>query len=131
MSHTHVLFQCRYCDRTISQCCPGELESYMVRPETCEICEKKLRMMLKQIPDKAVEEPEPRPSCCLMRRKVVVAPVQVLPEAACGVPDSEMADYLRHGESSPTGKPILEVKFCPWCGAPRDQNGETRITEAA
>ena len=74
-------------------------------------------------------EAEPPRSCCAIRRKVLVGILKVLPEDACGVPDSELADVMRFDLQTPSGKPVLAFKFCPWCGARRDPNGEARITD--
>ena len=133
MSHTHTIVQCRYCDATIAQCCPGQLDSYQVRPETCDTCEQKLRLVLGQIPDDAVgkKKPEPKKSCCEARRKVVVAVAKILPVEVCGIHDAVLADFLDHEENSPGGKPILRFRFCPWCGQERGPNRETRVVETA
>ncbi|MGE0712766.1 MAG: hypothetical protein AB7N76_11285 [Planctomycetota bacterium] len=73
------------------------------------------------------DEPAPPVTCCLLRRKILVGILQVLNEEQCGVGDSELADVLRFDLSSPDGKPVIAFRFCPWCGAPRDPGGETRI----
>ncbi len=69
------------------------------------------------------------PSCCAMRRKVIVGILAVLPEAQCGVPDAELADYLRFDLDAPTGKPVLAFRFCPWCGERRGPGTEHRIVD--
>ena len=131
MAHSHIVFQCRYCDGIISRCCPEDLSSYQVRRETCEICEKRLKMILQQIPNEAAEEPKPKASCCEARKKIIVKIAQILPEEVCGVGDSSLADFLNHDTNSPGGLPILMFQFCPWCGRARDPNGQTRVTEEA
>jgi len=70
-----------------------------------------------------------RETCCVYRRKIMVSIAAVLPEAACGVSDSHLADLLRFDLDSPTGHPVLAFRFCPWCGKARDLDGETRITD--
>lgn len=69
------------------------------------------------------------PTCCPMRRKVVVGILAVLPETQCGVGDSELADFLRFDLETPGGKPVLAFRFCPWCGAARAPDAETRIVD--
>lgn len=69
------------------------------------------------------------PTCCLLRRKILVAIEAVLDEEACGVPDTELADVLRFDLGEPTGKPVIGFLYCPWCGKPRQLDGETRITD--
>lgn len=75
------------------------------------------------------EEPDDSPTCCQYRRKVLVGILKVLTEQECGVPDAEMADLLRFDLASPTGKPVLAFRYCPWCGRARDPGGETRIVD--
>ena len=70
-------------------------------------------------------------TCCPLRRKVLVGILKVLSEEECGVPESELADVMRFDLESPSGKPVLAFRFCPWCGAPRDPGGETRIVDIA
>lgn len=67
-------------------------------------------------------------TCCLVRRKIVVGIIAVLPEDLCGVPDTELADVLRFDIESPCGKPVLSFLYCPWCGKPRRPGDEYRIT---
>jgi hypothetical protein len=64
-----------------------------------------------------------------MRRKVVVGILGVLPEEQSGVPDSELADYMRFDLQTPDGKPVLAFRFCPWCGAARTPDAEVRIVD--
>ena len=64
-----------------------------------------------------------------MRRKVVVGILGVLPEAQSGVPDSELADFMRFDLQTPDGKPVLAFRFCPWCGAARTPDAEVRIVD--
>jgi hypothetical protein len=73
--------------------------------------------------------PPTPPSCCLMRRKVVVGILAVLAEAQCGVADAELADFLRFDLEAPGGKPVLAFRFCPWCGTARAPDAETRIVD--
>jgi hypothetical protein len=121
------MLQCTYCQKVAAQCCGGDAAQYQIQYITCDLCVRKLRALIGKIPDEAVAEK--KSTCCLMRRKVVVVPAKVLPEEACGVPDSELVDYLIHTHDSPGGKPILAIKFCPWCGTERDPGGETRVSE--
>jgi len=71
----------------------------------------------------------PAQSCCGMRRKVVVGILGILDEEQCGVGDSEMADFMRFDLATPSGKPILAFRYCPWCGAERRHDDEMRIVE--
>jgi len=93
--------------------------------------------MSDQPPPESDGEPEPESddeqpvTCCLLRRKILVGILRVLSEDECGVPDSELADVLRFDLASADGKPVLGFMFCPWCGQPRDQQGETRIVSLA
>jgi hypothetical protein len=79
------------------------------------------------------DEPDPTPTpartCCPMRRKVLVGVISVLPEAQCGVGDAELADFLRFDLQTPSGKPVIAFRFCPWCGQPRGPEDEVRIVE--
>lgn len=73
---------------------------------------------------------EPQPvTCCPIRRKVVVGILSVLPEEACGVPDSELADVIRFDLASPAGRPVIAFRYCPWCGKPRGAEDELRIVD--
>lgn len=74
------------------------------------------------------KEPPPQ-TCCPIRRKVVVGILSVLPEEACGVPDSELADVIRFDLASPAGRPVIAFRFCPWCGKPRGAEDELRIVD--
>ena len=62
-----------------------------------------------------------------MRRKVIVGIAGILPTEACGIPDSELADFMMFDLTSPGGKPVIGFKYCPWCG--KQRTGEYRITE--
>ncbi len=64
-----------------------------------------------------------------MRRKVVVGILGVLPEEQCGVPDSELADFMRFDLQTPDGKPVLAFRYCPWCGTVRSAEAEVRIVD--
>ena len=64
-----------------------------------------------------------------MRRKVVVGILGVLPEGQSGVPDSELADFMRFDLQTPDGKPVLAFRYCPWCGAARTPDAEVRIVD--
>ncbi|MBX3470791.1 MAG: hypothetical protein KF878_28320 [Planctomycetes bacterium] len=77
----------------------------------------------------ATPAPTPGTSCCPMRRKVVVGILGVLGEAQCGVPDSELADFLRFDLQTPDGKPVLAFRYCPWCGQQRAAEAEVRIVD--
>lgn len=72
--------------------------------------------------------PEPR-SCCPIRRKVLVGILSVLPEEACGVPDSELADVVRFDLQSGSGRPVIAFRYCPWCGKARGPEDELRIVD--
>lgn len=72
--------------------------------------------------------PEPK-SCCPIRRKVLVGILSVLPEEACGVPDSELADVVRFDLQSGSGRPVIAFRFCPWCGKSRGPEDELRIVD--
>lgn len=82
-------------------------------------------------PSESESDDEQPATCCLLRRKILVGILRVLSEDECGVPDSELADVLRFDLASADGKPVLGFMFCPWCGQPRDQQGETRIVSLA
>jgi hypothetical protein len=82
----------------------------------------------------SVSEAEPKKkSCCDMRRKIAIGIAKVFSEDECGIPDSAMLDFHNFNYSSPTKLPVavaLAFKFCPWCGARRDNsNMERRATE--
>ena len=76
-------------------------------------------------------EPGPGTTCCAMRRKVVVGILGVLPEQQCGVPDSELADFMRFDLQTPDNKPVLAFRYCPWCGVPRSPDAEVRIVDVS
>lgn len=81
-------------------------------------------------PEGPGETPPVQPkTCCPIRRKVVVGILSVLPEEACGVPDSELADVVRFDLQSSAGRPVIAFRFCPWCGAPRGPDDELRIVD--
>jgi hypothetical protein len=76
------------------------------------------------------EQPaSPPETCCPLRRKLLVGILRVLSEDECGVGDSDLVDVMRFDLTSPTGKPVIAFRFCPWCGKPRDPHGETRIVD--
>ena len=75
------------------------------------------------------EPTSPPGTCCALRRKLLVGILRVLTEEECGVGDAELADVMRFDLSSPTGKPVIAFRYCPWCGKPRDERGETRIVD--
>jgi hypothetical protein len=66
---------------------------------------------------------------CPFRKKIAIAIIGVLDEAECGVPDSELIDILDTDLAGPDGKPVLRIRYCPWCGksAPKPE----RITDIA
>jgi hypothetical protein len=69
-----------------------------------------------------------------MRVKVDLSIGRIHPEAACGIPDSVMADFHDFDYESPTALParvLLTFKFCPWCGADRRNvsNEDRKIVE--
>lgn len=68
-------------------------------------------------------------TCCLYRRKLVIGLLAVLPEEECGVKDSEVADLIDFDLQAPSGKPVIRVRFCPWCGKPWDGKSEQRIVD--
>jgi len=66
-------------------------------------------------------------TCCEMRRKVIVGILAVMNEEECGISDTHLADFMLFDVQSPSGKPVLGFKYCPWCG--KQRTGESRITE--
>lgn len=68
-------------------------------------------------------------TCCQYRRKFVVGILGVLPEEQCGVADSEIADLIDFALPSPSGKPVIRFRFCPWCGKPFTPDSEIRIAD--
>lgn len=64
---------------------------------------------------------------CQMRKKVAIGVVAVIPEEICGIPDSELSDFVNFDLGGPGSSPVLQIKFCPWCGklAPKPE----RITQ--
>lgn len=58
--------------------------------------------------------------CCKMRKKILLKPI-TMSEAACGIPDSEMADFMTFERFR--GLDVVMPKFCPWCGKPWDVEG--------
>jgi len=68
-------------------------------------------------------------TCCPYRRKILVGILAVLPEEQCGVSDAEVADLIDFDMESPTGKPVIKFRFCPWCGKAMTSDSEVRITE--
>lgn len=79
--------------------------------------------------DEDEDDIEELTSCCAYRRKILVGILRVLTEEECGVPDSELADVILFDASSPSGKMVLAFRYCPWCGKPRDEASESRITD--
>jgi len=73
--------------------------------------------------------PEPRTTCCLARRKLVVGILAVLPEEQCGVSDFEITEFMRFDLKTPAGTPVISFRYCPWCGVERTLGTETRLTE--
>lgn len=70
-----------------------------------------------------------RKSCCEMHQKVALGIARVYSEQECGVADSVLVDYHDFGYQSATGAPVaaaLSFMFCPWCGAERDPDDQTR-----
>ncbi len=72
-------------------------------------------------------------TCCEMRRKVTVWLGPILPEEACGIPDTILADFMRFDlpdAQAPDGtkKPVLGFRYCPWCGKPFTESSETRTS---
>ena len=61
--------------------------------------------------------------CCTMRKKILLTPYS-RPEDVCGVSDAEVADFLIFDMKSPTGRPVLTFRFCPWCGKPWKLSGQ-------
>jgi hypothetical protein len=64
-----------------------------------------------------------------MHKKVVLQISRLRTEEECGVPDSAIVDFHDFGYRSETELPVraaLSFRFCPWCGAPRDDNDQTR-----
>lgn len=60
--------------------------------------------------------------CCDLRVKIMLTCYNV-PEEDCGVPDSAVADVLVWDEKSPLQRPIVQFRFCGWCGKPWKPNG--------
>lgn len=63
-------------------------------------------------------------SSCLMRQKCAPT-IAVIPAPLCGVPDSVLLDFAKWDQVSPTGKKIIQPKFCMWCGKPFTWQGRT------
>lgn len=61
-----------------------------------------------------------------MRKKIALGILGVLSEEACGVPDSDLADFMSFDKSGPKGEPVLQLRYCPWCSFPITK--EERIT---
>lgn len=53
---------------------------------------------------------------CDMRKKILIGVFAVLPESDCGVPESVLADFIDFDMNVPSGKPVVRVRFCSWCG---------------
>lgn len=73
-----------------------------------------------------------KPTCCLMRRKVIIGVFKVLSAEESGVPDVEEAPYIDFDYTSPLGVPVkraYKFAFCPWCGKKRDDTQERRTHE--
>lgn len=116
-----------FCEKELWRCPCPDVRDYIAENDTpCDACRRKLKHIVRLMDDPGNSEPS---TCCQMRRKVVVAVVQVLSSKECGIGDSELADYLLHGKDSPKGKPILVFGYCPWCGEKRDPSSEMRVTE--
>ena len=62
--------------------------------------------------------------CCPMRTKVAIVPI-VIPESACGIPDSALLDFA----DLSTNPTTLLTRFCPWCGADLRERAK-RVTSA-
>lgn len=57
------------------------------------------------------------PTCeCALRKKIEITITDIKEEAVCGVPDSALVDVLDFELNGPNGKPVLRIRFCPWCG---------------
>jgi hypothetical protein len=72
--------------------------------------------------------PEAKKTCCPARRKFVVGILATLPEEQCGVPDTEVAEFIRFDLMAPGETPVISFRYCPWCGTERTLGSETRIT---
>lgn len=53
----------------------------------------------------------------------------VLSEEECGIADSLMADVIRWDLAVPSKKPVIAVRFCPWCGHERTLEDEVQTTD--
>jgi len=98
----------------------------------CEACpngSSKPCEVARELLDRCEEEPDEMPTCCNLRRKIVVAVIAVLPEEQCGISEAEMADVIEWGIEAPSGKPVVAFRFCPWCGQARKDGDEVRITD--
>lgn len=81
--------------------------------------------------------PEPTPDvCCPMRIKVIVAVIGSVSQERCGIPDSEMAPFIRFDmqaparpDGQPNKKAVIQFKYCPWCGKAYPPNARLRVVD--
>jgi len=53
---------------------------------------------------------------CQLRKKIVINITAILEESECGVPDEVLVNAFDPDiTTSPGGKPVLRIRFCPWC----------------
>ena len=67
--------------------------------------------------------------CCQMRRKVVVAIIHVRSEEECGIADLDMGGFINWDLKVPSGKPVVQIRYCPWCGELVPPTSVERITD--
>ena len=74
-------------------------------------------------------------SCCPWRRKITLFLGPILPEEACGVSDSVLADVMRFDLDGPPRtdgqagtKGVIGFRFCPWCGKRFTSASEVRLS---
>lgn len=53
---------------------------------------------------------------CKMRVKVILSVLGVAPESKCGIPDSVYVDFMNFDVRVPSNKPVIQIRWCPWCG---------------
>lgn len=55
--------------------------------------------------------------CCQMRARFIVG---LLAEDTRFPVPTDAADFIDFSESSPSGKPVIRIRFCPFCAAKID-----------
>lgn len=66
---------------------------------------------------------------CDLRKKIVLNITAILDESECGVPDSELVNAFDPDITGPNGKPVLRIRFCPWCRGYIPLGNIARVTE--